>query len=99
MKGLASAAFTAADDFDPALGRALHQIGAEASSMHKCQGMSQLLPLPAALAIRALAGRAGYRLHDTVAGGVNREDRDPFDGVDTAITSLTAFAGADAPPC
>ena len=37
-------------------------------------------------------------MRDTVLpGGVNREDRDPFDGVETGISSLAAFAGATPP--
>ena len=74
----------------------------EARSMHKCQGMSQLLAMPAPRA--AVAGRWGpggvraYRLRDTVLdGGVARTDRDVFDGVDTSLRSLLAFAGANAP--
>ena len=38
--------FTGGDTYDPALGRTCNEIAGEARSMHKCQGMSQLLPLP-----------------------------------------------------
>ena len=34
------------DLFDPLLGRTYGELGIEARSMHKCQGTSQLLPLP-----------------------------------------------------
>ena len=91
--------FTAADAFDPVLGRTFAEIGAEARSMHKCQGMSQLLPLPAGDGNQGFGGPRSYRLRDTVlADGVNREERDPFDGIETGITSLAAFAGATPPP-
>ncbi len=90
--------FTAPDAFDPVLGRTFAEIGAEARSMHKCQGMSQLLPLPASEGNQGFGGPRNYRLRDTVlTGGVNREERDPFDGIDTGIMSLTAFAGATPP--
>ena len=85
--------FTAPDAYDPVLGRTFTQIGAEARSMHKCQGMSQLLPLPASEGNQGFGGPRGYRLHDTVLpDGVNREERDPFDGVETGIAGLAAFA-------
>ena len=90
--------FTAPDAFDPVLGRTFAEIGAESRSMHKCQGMSQLLPLPAE-GNQGFGGPRSYRLRDTVlADGVNREDPDPFDGIETSITSLAAFAGAAPPP-
>ena len=38
--------FTGGDTYDPVLGRTCNEIAGEARSMHKCQGMSQLLPLP-----------------------------------------------------
>ena len=86
--------FTAADSYDPVLGRTFSEIGAEARSMHKCQSVSQLLPLPASEGNQGFGGaRIGYRLHDTILpDGVNREERDPFDGVETGIASLAGFA-------
>src|SRR5688500_16111036 len=39
--------FRGGDEYDSVLGRTYNEIGGEARSMHKCQGMSQLLPLPA----------------------------------------------------
>jgi hypothetical protein len=66
--------------------------------MHKCQGMSQLLPLPAGGEQQGFGGGRGYRLHDTVlSGGVTRQEADPFDGIDTSLKSLVSFAG-EAPP-
>jgi LmbE family N-acetylglucosaminyl deacetylase len=90
--------FGGGDSYDPVLGRTFSEIGAEARSMHKCQGMSQLLPLPAADTQFGPGGLRGYRLRDTVlADGVNRKENDLFDGVDTRIESLAAFAGAPPP--
>ena len=39
-----------------------------------------------------------YRLRDTVlADGVDRTEKDPFDGVDVSLGSLAAYAGATPP--
>jgi LmbE family N-acetylglucosaminyl deacetylase len=95
--------FTGGEVFDPILGRTYNEIGGEARSMHKCQGMSQLLPLPA-----PVQGSGGfgpgpggvrtYRLRDSVLdGGVARPEREIFDGVDTSLRSLLQFHPA-APP-
>jgi LmbE family N-acetylglucosaminyl deacetylase len=91
-------AFSGGDMYDPVLGRTFSEVGAEARSMHKCQGMSQLLPLPASEGQQGPGGLRGYRLHDTVLpGGVDRKEVDPFDGIDTSLTALAAFAGAQPP--
>ncbi|HUE86038.1 MAG TPA: PIG-L family deacetylase [Vicinamibacterales bacterium] len=90
--------FTYSEAYDPLLGRTYAEIGGEARSMHKCQGMSQLLPLPAAEP-QGFGGPRGYKLHDTVLpGGVSRTETHPFDGIDTSLTSLTLFAGDQVPP-
>jgi LmbE family N-acetylglucosaminyl deacetylase len=89
--------FTAGDTYDPLLGRTCNEIGGEARSMHKCQGMSQLLPLPG-VSEGFGSGPRAYRLRDTVLpGGVNRPDPEMFDGVDTSLAGLASYAGA-APP-
>ena len=84
--------------FDPVLGRTYDEIAGEARSMHKCQGMSQLLPLPASTGGGGFGGGGpggvrNYRLRDTVLdGGVARTEKEIFDGVDTSLRSLLAFA-------
>ena len=94
--------FAGGSQFDPVLGRTYDEISAEARSMHKCQGMSQLLPLPAPVSSGGgfgpgPGGVRAYRLRDSVLeGGVNRPDADIFDGVDTSFRSLLSFA-PDAP--
>jgi LmbE family N-acetylglucosaminyl deacetylase len=92
--------FNGGDEFDPVLGRTYAEIGGEARSMHKCQGMSQLLLLPGGGGgpMGFGGGPRAYRLRDTVLpDGVNRTDRDPFDGVETGLASLAAYAGSGAP--
>src|SRR5688572_20603308 len=66
--------FTGGSQFDPILGRTYEEIGAESRSMHKCQGMSQLLPLPAPTGGGGgfgggPGGVRAYRLRDTTLDG------------------------------
>ncbi len=80
-----------ADVYDPLLGQTYAEIGLEARSNHKCQGMAQLLALPGPLV-------STYRLGDTVlAGGPGRAETALFDGIDTSIAGLSRFAGTVAP--
>jgi LmbE family N-acetylglucosaminyl deacetylase len=90
--------FAGGDEFDPVLGRTYGEIAGEARSMHKCQGMSQLLPLPGGGGPFGGGGPRAYRLRDTVLdGGVARREREIFDGVDASLRGLLAFAGSSAP--
>jgi LmbE family N-acetylglucosaminyl deacetylase len=90
--------FTGGDVYDPVLGRTCNEIGGEARSMHMCQGMSQLLPVPQGQA-GGPGGVRAYRLRDTVLpDGVERTETEMFDGVDTRLVSLAPrFAGPTAP--
>jgi len=92
-------AFTGGAQFDSVLGRTYDEIGGEARSMHKCQGMSQLLPLAAPAGGGGFGGGPGgvrnYRLRDsTLEGGVARPEKEIFDGVDTSLRSLLRFSPA-----
>ncbi|MCA1585913.1 MAG: PIG-L family deacetylase, partial [Acidobacteria bacterium] len=90
--------FDGGDEFDAVLGRTYNEIAGEARSMHKCQGMSQLLPLPTGGDGPMSMGIRAYRLRDTVlAGGVARDERHMFDGVDTSLGALVAYAGTAGP--
>lgn len=80
-----------APDFDPVLGRTYSELGLEARSMHKCQGTSQLLMLPGGSFTRV------YRLKDTTIGQQGVAPADMFEGIDTSVRGLAAFAG-DPPP-
>ena len=78
--------------YDPLLGTTYAEIGSRARSMHKCQGMSQLIALPAG------AAGAQYRLADTtIPGQTSAGEISLFDGVDTSLEGLARFAGADPP--
>ncbi|HXW03862.1 MAG TPA: PIG-L family deacetylase [Vicinamibacterales bacterium] len=78
--------------FEPLLGRTYTELGIEARSMHKCQGTSQLLPLPGAGMSRT------YRLQDTVLGQPGVAPPTMFEGIDTSLSGLARFAGSPPPP-
>jgi len=69
--------------YDPILGRTYYQMGSEARSNHKCQGMGQL---------QALAGphESVFRLEDTVLPKRAGES-DLFDGVAVGLERLKDF--------
>src|SRR6185295_13982248 len=74
------------------LGKTYNEIGTEARSMHKCQGMGQLLSLPAP------AFNATYQLVETTIPGQQQKDEiSLFDGVDSSLPGLAKFAGARPP--
>jgi LmbE family N-acetylglucosaminyl deacetylase len=78
--------------YDPLLGKTYNEIGTEARSMHKCQGMGQLLALPAP------AAQSTYQLvESTIPGQMQKDETSLFDGVDSSVQSLSTFAGARAP--
>jgi LmbE family N-acetylglucosaminyl deacetylase len=78
--------------YDPLLGKTYGEIGTEARSMHKCQGMGQLLSLPSSSA------QSTYQLVDTtLPGQMQKDETTLFDGVDSSLSSLAKFAGARAP--
>ena len=77
--------------FDRVLGRTYSELGIEARSMHKCQGTSQLLPLP------GQAFNRTYRLRDSVIGQPGVAPASLFEGIDTTLPGLARFAGEQAP--
>jgi LmbE family N-acetylglucosaminyl deacetylase len=77
--------------YDALLGSTYTEIGAEGRSMHKCQGMAQLLPLPGAFSIK-------YQLAGTsLPGGVERDEQALTDALDLSLTGLASFAAPDPP--
>ena len=81
----------ATDLFEPLLGRTYGELGIEARSMHKCQGTSQLLPLPGTSSPRT------YLLQDSTIGQPGNAPKSFFESIDTSLGSLTAFAGSSPP--
>jgi len=76
--------------YDPLLGKTYDEIGTEARSMHKCQGMAQLLALPAP------AVSTFQLVESTMPGQTGRREQSLFDGIDHSISGLARFAGAPA---
>jgi len=77
--------------YDQLLGKTYSEIGTEARSMHKCQGMAQVLSLPGPLT------SSYYLAESTIPGQMDRDETTMFDGVDSSITGLAQFAGAQPP--
>src|SRR5438045_2497734 len=77
--------------YDGLLGKTYSEIGTEARSMHKCQGMAQLLALPGPSATQ-------YQLvESTLPDQVQRDETSLFDGIDTTIPGLAQLAGSSRP--
>ncbi len=80
--------------YDQLLGKTYNEIGSEARSMHKCQGMGQLLSLPAP----TTAAAASYQLVETtLPAQFQKDETSLFDGVDSSLLSLAKFAGGRPP--
>jgi LmbE family N-acetylglucosaminyl deacetylase len=78
--------------YDALLGKTYHEIGTEARSMHKCQGMGQLLALPTP------ALPVSYQLVETtIPVQMQRDETTLFDGVDSSIMSLAKFVTGRVP--
>jgi len=78
--------------YDTLLGKTYHEIGTEARSMHKCQGMGQLLALPTP------ALPVSYQLvESTIPSQLQRDETALFDGVDSSIMSLAKFVTGRVP--
>ena len=79
--------------YDPLLGKTYAEIGAEARSMHKCQGMGQLLALPVA----PMTNVSYQLIETTLPAQLQRDENMLFDGIDTGLMSLARYAGAKPP--
>src|SRR5262245_30002090 len=78
--------------YDHLLGHTYAEVGAEARSMHKCQGTAQLLALPGPSSI-------SYELAEST---ISRDPKQPqetalFDDIDTSIAGLARFPGPKPP--
>jgi hypothetical protein len=83
--------------YDPLLGRTYAEIGSDARSNHKCQGMGGLPPLAGMVGGRG-GGTGAYQLVETtISGQMGKDETSLFDGVDTSISALAQFAGSNPP--
>jgi LmbE family N-acetylglucosaminyl deacetylase len=76
--------------WDPLLGATYAFIGSESRSMHKCQGMGQMLALPGPSVF-------SYRLGDSAGRGKDRNAA-LFDGIDSTLASLAQHVRGTPPP-
>ncbi len=77
--------------YDVLLGRTYTEMGSEERSMHKCQGMAQLLPLPSG------GATSRYLLMDSFVGDGAGGERSLFDGIDTTVPGLAKLVPGAAP--
>ena len=77
--------------YDRLLGKTYAEIGVEARSMHKCQGMGQLL------ALSGPSADAFQLVESTIPGQMQRDERSLFDSVDSSIAGLAQFVGPRPP--
>ena len=72
--------------FDPLFGKTYFEIGTEARSMHRCQGMPQLIPLPG-------PRTSSWHLIDSVIENTPQET-DLFDGIDTSLFAIEKYVSS-----
>jgi hypothetical protein len=87
--------------YDALLGRTYAEIGNDARSNHKCQGVGGVPSLPGGVGGRGGRGGGGgtYTLVDTTMPGQRDKDETSFfDGVDVSVAGLSKYAGATPPP-
>src|SRR6185369_16311207 len=84
--------------YDALLGRTYAEIGTDARSNHKCQGMGGLPAIPGIGGGRGGPGGGGYQLvESTIPGQIGKEESGLFEAIDTSLTSLAQYAGANPP--
>ncbi|HEY7516624.1 MAG TPA: PIG-L family deacetylase, partial [Vicinamibacteria bacterium] len=76
-------------EFDPLVGLSWQQLGSLARSMHRCQGMSQLLAAP-------LTGEGHYWLIDSEPA-VKAREKDVTDGIDVSLRHILDLVPAADP--
>jgi LmbE family N-acetylglucosaminyl deacetylase len=84
--------------FDPLLGRTYAEIGSDARTSHKCQGMSGLPPLAGVAGGRGGGRGGGYQLVAcSITGEMEKTETSLFDGVDTSLAGIAQYAGPNPP--
>ncbi len=82
--------------YDTLLGRTYAEIGFDAHSKHKCQGMGGVPPLPGSRG-RGFFHGAYQLVETTIPAEKGKTETSMFDGVDTSLATLARFAGPNPP--
>ena len=87
-------------EYDELLGRTYAEIGTDARSNHKCQGANFLPALPGFGGGRGFGnGPLSYTLVDSsIPGQMQKDETGLFDGIDTTLTGILQYAGANPSP-
>jgi LmbE family N-acetylglucosaminyl deacetylase len=84
--------------FDPLLGRTYAEIGGDARTSHKCQGMTGLPALPGGNGRGGGGAGAQYQLMETtIAGEKEKDEASLFEAIDTRLATLADFAAPNPP--
>jgi LmbE family N-acetylglucosaminyl deacetylase len=83
--------------YDPLLGRTYAEIGADARSNHKCQGVGGLPSIPGLASGRGGRGSRYELIESTIPGQMQKDEQSMFDGIDTTLAGIARFAGATPP--
>ena len=84
--------------YDELLGRTYAEIGADAHSNHRCQGTLGLPALPGFGGGRGGGGGGQYQLvESTIPGQMQKDESGLFDGIDTSLSGIAQYAGANPP--
>jgi hypothetical protein len=86
--------------YDPLLGRTYAEIGADARSNHKCQGVGGMAPLAGGGGGRGGGGfgGGGYQLvATTIASQRDKDETSLFEGIDVSLAGLAQFAAPNPP--
>jgi LmbE family N-acetylglucosaminyl deacetylase len=86
--------------YDELLGRTYAEIGTDARTNHKCQGVGGMLPIPGVTAGRGFGpGPGNYQLIDSsIPGHMDKDETSVFDGIDITLAGIARYAGANPPP-
>ena len=84
--------------YDALLGRTWNDIGTDARTNHRCQGMSGLPPLPGIAGGRGGPGAGSYVITaSSNPSYMGKDETSLFDGIDVSLGSLAQYAGANPP--
>lgn len=86
------------NSYDALLGRTWSEIGTDARTNHRCQGMSGLPALPGVPGGRGGPGAGSYVITASSSPSyMGKDETSLFDGIDVSLASLAQYAGTNPP--